>query len=176
MKRKQIIKPTAKFARITMIVFLQISLFLGLTNYAIAQEISSNVISAGGETFTASGVSLDFVIGEIVTESYTAQSIGLTQGFLQGKEGELAIVERSVTADDITVYPNPSNDEVNVLFKGLDRPLSIEILNVQGYEIYSSRFITNPMSVSLDRLNPGLYVIRVIFHDNNFVTKRIIKK
>jgi len=176
MKRKQIIKPTVKFAIITMKVFLQILLFLGLTNYAIAQEISSNVISTCGETFMTSGVYLDFVIGEIVTESYTAQSIELTQGFLQGTDGELAIDECSINADDITVYPNPSNDVVIVLFKGLDRPLSIEILNVQGCKVYFSQFINNPMSVSLDRLNPGLYVIRVVFPDNNFVAKRIIKK
>jgi len=81
MKRKRIIKPIEKLARIIMVVFLHFTLIAGITDYAIAQELNPSVISTGGETFIASGYSLDFVIGEIVTESYTEQSVMLTQGF-----------------------------------------------------------------------------------------------
>ncbi len=176
MKRKRIIKPITKLARIIIIVFLQFTLIAGLTEYTIAQELNPSVISTGGETFIASGYSLDFVIGEIVTESYTEQGVMLTQGFLQGKEEGLSINEQTINADDIDVYPNPSNDMVYIMYKGKDKPIRIEIYDMQACLVRSVLFENNPMAVSLEQLNPGLYVLRLIFPNQNFVSKKIIKK
>ena len=159
-----------------MMVFIQLTLIIGLTNYAIAQELNPSVISTGGETFTASGFSLDFVIGEIVTESYTEQGVMLTQGFLQGKEEGMAINEQTISVDDIDVYPNPSNDMVYIMCKAKDKPIRIEIVGIQGCIVSSMQFNNNPMAVSLQQLNPGLYMLRLIFPDHNFVCKKIIKK
>ncbi len=157
-------------------VFIQLTLIIGLTNYAIAQELNPSVISTGGETFTASGCSLDFVIGEIVTESYTEQGVMLTQGFLQGKEEGMAINEQTISVDDIDVYPNPSNNMVFIMCKAKDKPIRIEIIDIQGCIVSSIQFNNNPMAVSLQQLNPGLYMLRLIFPDHNFVSKKIIKK
>ena len=176
MKRKRIIKPIGKLAGIIMILFLQFTLFMGLPDYAIAQELNTSVISTGGETFTASNYYLDFVIGEIVTESYTEQGVLLTQGFLQGVEDELAINEQTISADDIDVYPNPSNDMVYIRCNVMDKPIRIEINDLQGCMVHSFQFNNNPAAVSLKQLNPGFYVLRLIFPDHNFVSKKIIKK
>ena len=91
MRRNRIIKPIAKPARMIMMVFFQFLFIIGIADYAIAQELNPIVISTAGESFTVSGYSLDFTIGEIVTETYSEQGFMLTQGFLQGKEGETAI-------------------------------------------------------------------------------------
>jgi hypothetical protein len=176
MKRKRIIKTITKFARIIMMVFLQLTLIIGLTDDAIAQELNPSVISTGGETFIASGCSLDFVIGEIVTESYTEQGVMLTQGFLQGKEDGMAINEQTISIDDIDVYPNPSNDMLYIMCEAKDMPIRIEIVGIQGCIVSSVQFKNNPMAVSLNQLNPGLYMLRLIFPDHNYVSKKIIKK
>ncbi len=176
MKRKRIIKPITKLARIIMVVFLQFALIAGVTGYAIAQELNPSVISSGGETFIASGYSLDFVIGEIVTESYTQQGVMLSQGFLQGEEEGLSINEQTINVDDIDVYPNPSNDMVYIMYKGKDKPIRIEINNMQACLVRSVLFENNPMAINLHQLNPGLYVLRLIFPNQNFVSKKIIKK
>ncbi len=176
MKRKRIIKTITKFARIKMMVFLQLTLIIGLTDYTIAQELNPSVISTGGETFTASGFSLDFVIGEIVTESYAEQGVMLTQGFLQGKKDGMAINEQIISIDDIDVYPNPSNYLLNIMCKVKDMPVRIEIIDIQGCIVSSVQFKNNPMAVSLNQLNPGLYMLRLIFPDHNYVSKKIIKK
>lgn len=159
-----------------MMVFLQLALVIGLTDYAIAQELNPSVISTGGETFIASGCSLDFVIGEIVTESYTNQGVMLTQGFLQGTGEELAINEQTIGADDIDVYPNPSDDMVYIMCKAIDKPIHIEIIDMHGSVVLAVQLKNNPMAVSLKQLNPGLYMMRLIFSEHNFVNKKIIKK
>lgn len=176
MKRKLIIKTIKKFAGISMVAFLQITLLIGLTNNAIAQELNPSVISSGGETFTASGYFLDFVIGEIVTESFTEQEVMLTQGFLQGKEGETSINEQTINADNFDVYPNPSSNMVYIKCKGNDKPIRIEIFGIMGCMVYSVQFNNNLLAVSLEQLNPGIYVLKLIFPDQNFITKKIIKK
>lgn len=176
MKRKRIIKTNAKSARTIMMVFLQIALIIGFTNCAIAQELSPSVVSSSGESFMASGVSLDFTIGEIVTETYTEQDFMLTQGFLQGKKGETAIGEQPVNASDIDVYPNPSRNMVHVMYKGREKPTNVEIIGMHGCMVRSVQFTNNPMAVDLQQLNPGLYVMRLLFSDHNSVSTKIIKK
>jgi len=159
-----------------MMVFLQLMLIIGLTDYAIAQQLNPSVISTGGETYIASACSLDFVIGEIVTESYTEQGVMLTQGFLQGVGEELAINEQTIGADFIDVYPNPSDDMVYIMCKAIDKPIRIEINNMHGCIVFSEQFNNNPMAVSLKQLNPGLYMMRLLFSEHNFISKKIIKK
>jgi len=176
MKRKRIIKTISNFVRIITLVFLQITFILGLTNYATAQELNPSVISTGGETFTVSGYFLDFVIGELVTESYTEQGVMLTQGFLQGVEEELGINDQTISVDDINVYPNPFSDMVCIMCKAKDKPIRIEIEDLQGCKVFSLQFNDNQMEVNLKQLNPGLYVLRLIFPNHNFVSKKIIKK
>ena len=157
-------------------MFLQLTFIFGLTDYATAQELNPSVISTGGETFTASGYFLDFVIGELVTESYTEQGVMLTQGFLQGVEEELGVNEQTISVDDIDVYPNPFSDMIYIMCKDKDKPIRIEIEDIQGCMVHSLQFNNNSMKVRLKQLNPGLYVLRLIFPDNNFVSKKIIKK
>ena len=176
MKRKRKINTITSCARGITLLFLQLTFILGLSDYATAQELNPSVISIGGETFTVSGYSLDFVISELVTESYTEQGLILTQGFLQGVEDELAINEQTISADDIDVYPNPSNDMVYIRCNAKDKPIRIEIDDLQGCMVHSIQFNNNPAAVSLKQLNPGFYVLRLIFPDHNFVSKKIIKK
>ena len=175
MKRRRIIKPITKLARI-IAVSLLFTFIAGFTNFTLAQELSSSVISSAGETFTASGYSLDFVIGELATESYAGQGVMLTQGFLQGKEKGLAISEQIIPASDIDVYPNPSADMVYITCKSKHNPIRIELTDLQACLIYSMPFENSPMAVNLEQLNPGLYVLRVIFPDQQFIYKKIIKK
>ena len=175
MKRKRISKTIAKLARMITITFLQLTLLIGITGYAVSQEISSSVIAAGGETLTATSLSIDFVIGEIVTESYTQGGIMLTQGFLQGAEEGLAINEQSINAGDISVYPVPSSDVVYIMCKGEDNPLHIEIIDIQGCKVSSIQYANNPMQIDIKHLTQGLYVLKIVFTDHSFVTKRIIK-
>ncbi len=157
-------------------VFLQLILIIGLTDYAISQQLNPSVISTGGETFITTGCSLDFVIGEIATESYTEQGVMLTQGFLQGAGEELAINEHNIGADDIDVYPNPSDDLVYIMCRAIDKPIRFEIIDMHGSIVLSAQFNNNPMSVSLKQLNPGLYMMRLIFSGYNVIGKKIIKK
>lgn len=176
MKKKWKIKTIAKFARTIMRMLLQLILIMGFADAVFAQELSPSVVSTGGETYTASGYSLEFVIGEIVTESYTEQGFMLTQGFLQGNEEELAIHEYTVRAIDIDVYPNPSSDMVYIKCDVNEKPVRVEIDDLQGCQVFSIQFSNNPMEVNLKKLNPGLYVLRLIFQDHNSVSKKIIKK
>lgn len=176
MKRKRKINTITSCARGITLLFLQLTFIFGLTNYATAQELNPSVISTGGETFTVSGYSLDFVIGELVTESYTEQGLILTQGFLQGVEEELGIHEHTINADDIDVYPNPVTDILYIMWEVEENPIRIEIDDLQGCMVHSLQFDNNPMEVSLKQLSPGLYVLKLIFPDREFISKKIIKK
>ena len=100
----------------------------------------------------------------------------LTQGFLQGAGEELAINEQTIGAEDIDVYPNPTDDMVYIMCKANDKPIRIEIIDMHGSKVLAIPFKNDPMAVSLKQLNPGLYMMRLIFPEYKLIDKKIIKK
>ncbi len=141
-----------------------------------AQELYPSVVSSSGETFTVNAYSLDFVIGEISTESYTKNGFMISQGFLQGNEGGLAIQEYAICEDDIDIFPNPTSDLIYVVSKAKEKPKSIEIYDLQSCILVSKQVNTESMRYSLRHMSSGVYIMRIIFPDCSFVNKKIIKK
>src|SRR6478609_8172819 len=58
-----------------------IVLFYSSFGFCSAQSLSHSVIGAAGDTFHSSNGSLDWTLGEIMTEAYIQNGKMLTQGF-----------------------------------------------------------------------------------------------
>ncbi|WP_338761611.1 T9SS type A sorting domain-containing protein [Bernardetia sp. ABR2-2B] len=72
--------------------------------------------------------------------------------------------------NDLLVYPNPVKDVVKI--KSSDKILSIEVLNVQGQTISSTK---NSNSIQLKNVAKGMYLLKITT-DKGIQTKRIIKE
>ncbi len=80
--------------------------------------------------------------------------------------------------DDITIYPNPVIDEVNVVTVGEILGKSIEIMDLSGHIVMNMVIPNNTRQTVLDlsMLNPGLYILSYIAEDGKIISKRIQKK
>jgi len=81
----------------------------------------------------------------------------------------------SYNADNITLYPNPANDKLNI--QSSDFAIEgIRIIDICGKVIYTSNSVSNPYSVELDvsSLSQGVYLIKIITNDR-VIIKRVVK-
>lgn len=80
----------------------------------------------------------------------------------------------SFTADSITIYPNPSNDFINIEVGQNESIIeSISITDVLGKKVYQSKFHNK---INILNLNQGVYFLTLTSNDNQKVVKRIIKE
>ncbi len=176
MKRKTEIKHGNKTV-LNSIPLLLLLFIAGIPHQAMAQQITPTVICSGGETFTGSSLSLDFTIGEIATESLSATGLLLTQGFIQGTDPNTGIKEQTVSDNDLKIYPNPASDRIFLFYDNKKSdPVKAAVNDLQGRQIISLNFDTNPMPVQLSKLNPGFYTVSILFDNGQKINKKFIKQ
>ncbi|MBO6517057.1 MAG: T9SS type A sorting domain-containing protein, partial [Bacteroidia bacterium] len=84
-------------------------------------------------------------------------------------------VEPIASGSEVFVYPNPSKGTVHVAINNLlDRRINVEVFNLLGQQVVSTEEITietptELMEVDLTGLVTGLYVIKVISGDDEWV-------
>ncbi len=177
MKRKPKTKIMNKLLLSSIPLFILLMFFTGMPDQGIAQQVTPAVICSGGETFTASSLSLDFTVGEITTESLSTTGLLLTQGFNQGPDPNTGIEEITDNGDDLKVYPNPASDRIYLFYNDEEtNPVKVGVNDLQGRCILSVDFNTNPMLIHLDKLNPGFYTVSILFDNRQTINKKIIKK
>lgn len=88
-------------------------------------------------------------------------------------EGLLSISDYENSKQNLEIFPNPSYDGVlNVNFtKTTNIEANIEVFNILGTKIFSSKTTSNKNKLDLSSLLKGVYVLKV----NKFVKKVIIK-
>ena len=117
----------------------------------------------------------------LITKSYANGSLlcYLNNGDLQysnsGDKGCFPIVSiDDISLDDnsITLYPNPSNSEVNISSENIIN--SIEIFNSLGQRVYQSVVNSNTKTIDISSFTNGVYILGVNT-ENGVIRKKIIK-
>ncbi len=90
-----------------------------------------------------------------------------------GKEGLIAIDEDSYLYD-LAVYPNPSNGQVNVTVQGELDEAQLQVIDLSGKLVYQDQ-VQATNYLSLEHLNPGMYLLQVIHQKQVLVEKILIE-
>ncbi|RZJ67302.1 MAG: T9SS type A sorting domain-containing protein [Flavobacterium sp.] len=124
--------------------------------------------------------SLNFVATAVSFSTQTTNTVAATNQFdnlnfrALATDGPLLNVRNPITAADFDVYPNPTNDFVNVSTVGAIRSVTIADLN--GRTVKQQEFDSvSEAQVSFSDLSSGLYLMTVN-GDNASVTKKIMKQ
>ncbi len=139
-----------------------LSLFL-ITQIVSAQSISSDVIANSGENFVAGNVSLDWTLGESVTDVLTAYPYIDTQGFHQTF---LTAAKANVLTTDyssVKVYPNPARDFVHIFMKNISGKVNIELYDMSGKKLHEEKInALEDYKLNLKKFADGKYLLNVI--------------
>jgi hypothetical protein len=144
---------------------------------ANSQTNSPELISSSGDSFSNVNYILDWSIGELATETISANGQILTQGFHQGIYTVTAIED--LRADiEMTVFPNPTTDFITLNFAKVQNfgKLSYTITDFSGKVLQNSNFSNETEQINFAKYSAGTYFI--IVQENNQIIKsfKIIKK
>jgi|SRR6187455_1872525 len=155
-----------------MMKFVILILFsLGVPPLLNAQTSYPNVIAADGGTAQSKTMTIDWTVGEPVTESARTEQQWYTQGFQQPiltikvVQPELYPTNSVRSAEtEITVAPNPVSTTLTLTFKSLnENEIEAQISNFAGHIVKSETINTTLRKTQLDlsSLTPGLYMLRI---------------
>lgn len=85
----------------------------------------------------------------------------------------LSATQDGVNASDVSIYPNPTNDVLNISNTTNKVLTSIFIYDALGRQVLKG---ANTDQVSVSHLTNGLYFLKLQFGSSDVVTKRFIKK
>ncbi|MBY0435039.1 MAG: T9SS type A sorting domain-containing protein [Cyclobacteriaceae bacterium] len=151
-----------------LIIFL-----LSATLSSKAQSLASSVIAASGDQFTSSRGSLDWTLGEIMTETYSQSNRFFTQGFQQPATVRVTGLEEE---EVVKVYPNPTKDILHVMTVA-SGDYVFELFNMQGQRMVEQKAQaingTQVHKIDLTDFRVALYLLRI---SNTTTGKNVIHK
>ncbi|HSY75949.1 MAG TPA: T9SS type A sorting domain-containing protein, partial [Bacteroidia bacterium] len=87
--------------------------------------------------------------------------------------GTITSINQHVSADVISVYPNPATQNLNIKFS-YAKAVAVSIMNVTGREVYSQLINDNsPMTINVSGLPVGVYFVKVTTNTSSQVVKFI---
>ncbi len=140
----------------------------------LAQNLSSEVTATSGAVFANETLSVEWTLGEIMTETYAAGAI-LTQGFHQPRTGLLSSTTNTPdgSGSGVKVYPNPATADVRVELPAGARLLGLH--NLAG-QLIALRFQGDGerRTTNVSALPAGAYFLRVQLASGQLVANRLI--
>ncbi|KAF2340953.1 endonuclease [Flavobacterium tistrianum] len=82
-------------------------------------------------------------------------------------------IEEEVIADEIAIYPNPSNGNFNIQPGIVNSPYSVEIFSFSGQKVFEKQNTISP-EVLVHNLPTGIYIIKIIKGEKTAFKKVII--
>ncbi|MCP4440207.1 MAG: T9SS type A sorting domain-containing protein [Aureispira sp.] len=94
------------------------------------------------------------------------------------EELEMSSLEETTTSINMTVYPNPVQDVVNIHLKGIQETVSLQLLNTAGQTMEQEVLeIQEGQTIQLDmsRLANGIYLLNLQLEDGTRLNERVVK-
>ncbi|MFC6267395.1 LamG-like jellyroll fold domain-containing protein [Frigoriflavimonas asaccharolytica] len=82
----------------------------------------------------------------------------------------LATTENTIKTKDISIYPNPAKDFVNI--QSENKVQTVEIYNMAGQKVLETR----EMKINTSNLKPGVYMVKIKDVDNQISSQKLIIK
>ena len=167
-------KPTRSFLLKIPLMVLTILCTIGLH----AQKIYPQILSSAGNSYQTNTMTIDWTLGELSITTITGPSAMITQGFHQPRYAITAIDELSQAMGKISVYPNPTSDEVHMKMT-FDKIMSVQVrlTDSNGRLLWNDKYVGQKMdeSTSFRNLPNGNYFMNFSFDNNSKQTFKIIK-
>jgi hypothetical protein len=135
-------------------------LLLALTAQAYSQ--TQTTLAVAGEEYTASNCSLNWTIGEVVSNMGQSTDCLLTQGFQQPSVFSVAHPNTITQSTNVIgVYPNPFESYFN-LDRDSDQEITIQVINQEGKVLFTRKISGKTNQINLSSLSNGLYFLEVL--------------
>lgn len=136
----------------------------------------ASIHTSGGNVVQNSG-SVSYSIGQIFYQQKDDTETIIKEGVQQVYEVITTYSAKELNAFDISVFPNPTKDWLNISFSALQptEELNYRLFNVQGQLIEEGLFNQAYYSINLSNYQSSLYLLEIYNSDKKIQTYKIIK-
>lgn len=122
---------------------------------------AQQVVATQGGTFSNSGGTISFTIGEGVAQTLTGDAKTLTQGFQQSNIS-VSVLSELDPGFVITVYPNPATEILNLKIVREDLgELQYVVFDLNGIMLIQKKVEGPETTIDIKQLPKGMYIIRI---------------
>jgi len=148
-------------------LILILTLLLSVNSLLTAQE----TVSSAGEQLINNQAKVNFTIGEPVIYGYNLNGNTILNGYQQPFTIEL--IDNISTVEDwqISVFPNPSIQEINIKWNlGSLKNLQYQLLSIEGKEV-RNRQAKDAFKINISELASGNYFLKLINNEKSITYK-----
>jgi len=129
--------------------------------YSYSQSLSPEVIASAGEYFEGTNAKLSWTLGEVAVETFSGTNTILTQGFQQ--KFDITTIQNELESKyQISIYPNPSNDLINIIVDlGSNEQYNVQLFDMQGKILENYKFCGNTSKIDVSKYAPAQYLLRI---------------
>ena len=168
-----------KTKRMYMKIILLLLLCSSIVPCCFAQDKDLNVVAVAGSSYEASGLGLDWTLGEVIIQTLENPSVIVTQGFHQPLYSLVAIHAIPEEVGVISVLPNPFSDtfEIKMDFKKSEKG-TIHLYTMDGSILWRKTFDGKDLLEKYDAavLPSGSYMLAVSITDDSIIQTYTILK
>ena len=134
---------------------------------------AQEVISSQGSSYVNSSNSIDFTIGEVITNTESSVNITLTQGFHQSNWNFLGLqdFDHSYSA---SIFPNPTSDVLNIKASNFEK-ITYSLFDEQGKLIEQNLLSGEVTSIQVSQLALGSYSIKLSKENQSLKSFKLVK-
>ena len=120
------------------------------------------------ETNKESGLQIEAAEGELTFNRYSSVFVNINENQIVNGISDFNLL-------NISVYPNPANNVVNVSFSNLpETGTEITIMDINGREIIRRTVENMNETMNIQQLSDGMYLVKIQLN-NNFKIQKLIK-
>ena len=156
--------------------YLSLLAILSIFSVSYTQDLDHFVIGTDGGYAGNNQFSLSYTIGEVVTDfgRDTTNNVDLTQGFQQSRLSIVSVEDHDLDID-ISIYPNPAVDQLNVRISDIDKANSYSMYDMSGKLIRQEAIRTKEFKISFSSLSTGNYMLVFTDRDRRLKTIKVQK-
>ncbi len=149
---------------------------LSIVGFSYSQDLDHFVIGTDGGHVKNNQFSLSYTIGEVVSglARDRLNNIDITQGFHQPNISIVSVEDHDFDVN-ITVYPNPAIDYINVKISDLERANRFYIYDISGRLLSQQQILEKAFKIGFSQLSTGNYIILFTKDDTKIKTIKVQK-
>ena len=156
--------------------YLMLLVMLSVASFSYTQDLDHFVVGTDGGFAVNNQFSLSYTVGEIVTDLArdTVNNIDLTQGFHQSYISIVSVEDHDFDVD-ISIFPNPAVDFLNVKISDVNKANKLSMYDVSGKLLSQQQIYNNEFKISFSRVSTGNYILVFTKDDNKIKTIKVHK-
>lgn len=149
---------------------------LSVASFSFTQDLDHFVVGTDGGFAVNNKFSLSYTVGEIVSDLArdTVNNIDLTQGFHQSYISIVSVEDHDFDVD-ISIFPNPAVDFLNVKISDINKANKLSMYDVSGKLLSQQQIYNNEFKISFSRVSTGNYILVFTKDDNKIKTIKVQK-